>query len=768
MAPPVVRFALLYGAGLWAGLVVLAPHATLWSAGAVTVGGIAARRWAGVLAAVFAVGLAAGGVRARADRASCAAVWEPGPVAAILSIHDASGIRGLTRASVEHAVQGCGGTLRLRVPGPPLPAGRRVIAVGRYRPGAFTVDHARVLAGRPRFRFALRDRVARRLARLYGARTGVVEALVLGRRDDLPPALRGRFVQAGLAHLLAISGLHVGIIAAWLLLLGRPLVGRRRAWAFAVVATWAYVAFLGFPAPATRAAGFVTIRAVAALRQRHPPVGAVLAVAILVVLAVDPASVTAVGAWLSAAAVWGTAWGTGLLPERVHRLPMVRLAAASFGAVLATAPITAFSFGTVSPAGLVTNLVAVPLAGVVVPGVFGSLVVGSLLAGGAGVGLAALERVAEWGGVLPGGHLVGIAGWGFAWPWALLLAAAVWVERVRPTRRMAIRLILAAAGSWALVGVVGRFPRGSDGRLGLYVLDVGQGDAIAIRTPRDRWILVDAGPRGVTGDAGRRVVVPFLRRHRVSALTALIVTHGDADHVGGAVYATRELAPGLVLEPGQPVGSRLYLEFLGAVEAGGLDWRAARAGDTLTVDGITLAVLHPSAAWMAGELSPNENSVVLRVSYGCFDALLTGDIGAPAERLLLGDGVEADLLKVGHHGSAGGTTAEWLDAVRPKAAVVSVGRHNRYGHPAPSVVERLAARKIPVWRTDSSGTVTITTDGRYLSLNLDRNRTLGDWIRCSILRSLPSNDSSSSRRSCIRRPPVSLPACSTTSPLPRR
>jgi competence protein ComEC len=238
--------------------------------------------------------------------------------------------------------------------------------------------------------------------------------------------------------------------------------------------------------------------------------------------------------------------------------------------------------------------------------------------------------------------------------------------------------------------------------------------------------------------------------------------------VGGAVHVVRELAPALVLEPGQAVGSRPYLEFLGAVEAGGLDWRAARAGDTLTLDGVTLAVLHPSADWMAGQLSPNENSVVLRVSYGCFDALLAGDVGAPVEWALRGTRVEADLLKVGHHGSAGGTTDAWLDTVRPKAAVVSVGRTNRYGHPSSAVVRRLAARQIPLWRTDRGGTVTIETEGRYLTLAQGEPRTLGEGIRCWILRLLRSSDSSSIRRSCIRKPPVSLPACSTTSPLRRR
>ncbi len=553
---------------------------------------------------------------------------------------------------------------------------------------------------------------------------------MIGRREDLPPSLRNTFAAAGLAHLLAISGLHVGLLAGWLVLLLRRVASPGKAWVLSAAASWGYVALLGFPAPATRAAGFLTLHAAARLRQRHPPRSAVLAVAVFAVMLIEPAAVTAVGAWLSVAAVWGTGAAAAWLPAARRRHPAWRLAAASAGATLATAPITAFAFGTVAPALV----------------------------------LAAIERVAGAAAALPLGNVTGRSGLGFAVPWTALSVAVFWAAGRRGRPRSLVRRLpaLAATASWLLVALAAADRRDGEGSLTLHVLDVGQGDAIAMRTPRGRWVLVDAGPRSAAGDAGRAVVVPFLRRQGVQRLAVLVVSHGDADHLGGAPAVLRQLDPELVLEPGQPLGTRLYLEYLAALDAGGVPWRAARAGDTLVIDSVVVAVLHPTARWLERRVEPNENSVVLRVSYGCFDAVLTGDIGEPAERVLLQSVGQSEVLKVGHHGSAGSTTPEWLDAVAPAAAVISVGR-NAYGHPAATVLRRLAGRGTAVWRTDRGGAVTIETDGRYLTIIQGQATTLWEGIRCRIRQLSRLSGSFSSRSGCTRRPPVSLPSCSTTS-----
>jgi competence protein ComEC len=227
------------------------------------------------------------------------------------------------------------------------------------------------------------------------------------------------------------------------------------------------------------------------------------------------------------------------------------------------------------------------------------------------------------------------------------------------------------------------------------------------------------------------------------------------------------LDPELVLEPGQPVPTALYLEHLAAVDAGGMPWRAARAGDTLVMGSVRLAVIHPTEAWVSSHRETNENCVVLWLKYGEFDALFTGDIGWAAESALVERVGPIELLKVGHHGSAGSSGGPWLDRLRPLVAVISVGKDNHYGHPSPAALARLRERGIVVRRTDQGGTVTIRSDGRYFWVTREPT-SLPERLRCLITRWSPSNGSFSARRSCTAEPPVSFPTSSTTSPLPPR
>jgi competence protein ComEC len=365
------------------------------------------------------------------------------------------------------------------------------------------------------------------------------------------------------------------------------------------------------------------------------------------------------------------------------------------------------------------------------------------------------------------GVVAGDPGVAFMAPWAGGLLAAVWLVRRRPTWPVLTRRVLwaLAAASWAAVArdwwARDRYPG-----LTLHVLAVGQGDAIALRSPHGRWGLVDAGPRTMGVDAGRSVVAPFLRRQGVRSLDFVVVSHGDADHLGGVPSVLAAVPTALVLEPGQPLGTDLYGEYLRVVDQTGASWRAAREGDVLQWDGVRIEVLHPSAAWVRREARPNENSVVLRVTYGEFDALLSGDAGLPVESLLVGRLSRVELLKVGHHGSPGSTGGPWLTALGPRVAVVSVGV-NGYGHPAPGVLARLAAHGVAVFRTDRGGTVTVRTDGRYLGIDQGGAFPPGG-IACRLLDWLPSRASSSSRSGCSPKRPGSSPTSFTTWPSPPR
>ncbi len=540
----------------------------------------------------------------------------------------------------------------------------------------------------------------------------------MGRRGGIDPAINAAFARSGLVHLLSISGFHVGVVFGWAILLFRLLGARRGpAKVAATVAVFVYVAFLGWPAPAARAALLCGVGVWCAWRQRQPGAAPLLAVTCLLVTVLDPWALFDLGGWLSAAAFAGAMLFSRWSDRYVGKHALWRMLFASLGATLATAPVTALAFGSVALAGIVLNFLAIPLAAVAVPAVLASVAVAPLarpvaavLAAGGGLGLAGLETLARAGSALPMGAVVSAPGPGAALPWVAVLAAALWaLGRRNTSRRAALRV------GW-LVGIIGVFTASpfrrrlspDDGSgLALHFLSVGQGDAAVIHTPAGRWILVDAGPADDKHDAGRDVVLPFLVRHGVHRLAAFVLSHAHQDHVGGAESVLREIPADLIVEPAEPVEEPHYLHVLDLAATRGYRWHPGRAGDSLTVDGVRFLVVHPDTTWARWGEDLNDDSVVLLVRYGSFEAVLAGDLGIRAESLLAGRMGRVDLLKVGHHGSAGSSGIPWLRELRPKAAVVSVGP-NRYGHPSPPAMQRLAARGVEVWRTDRDGTVTVT------------------------------------------------------------
>jgi competence protein ComEC len=724
--PPILWIAIGFAAGLWAGL---AAWPVAWPAAALAVGVLVVARRAPV-AAACAVAAVAGlgwGAAARAGRATtCAGRWAagsaPAPRAAIVRLLDNAGPDGLV-VDATAVGSACRGALRLRwSPTNAARGGTTWVVVGSWLGtadrGLLRVRQARLLDAAPRGRGWWRGAIAARSAALFGSRAPLVDALVLGRRGDLEPEQRERYARSGLTHILSISGLHVGFIAAWLgVLLRLTPLGATGRFGVATAAMAAYVWLLGWPPPAARAALMLAVDGLGRARGRLVAPRGTIGLTVLVLLGADPWALRSLGAWLSVTAVAAVIWaGRQTARDRV----VVRLVTPSVAATLLTAPITAAAFGTVAPVGVLANLLAIPLAAVAVPGLFIALLVaaawdaaGAVFAGGAGLGLALLDLVAGAAAAVPGGHVVMPATPASGAVWAVVAAAAWWVWRVRRAGWTAAARVAFAAClvTWGLAarGAVRTLdaPRG----LTVHFLDVGQGDAAALRTPHGRWIVIDGGPRTPAGDAGRRVVVPFLRRHGVRQVALVVASHGDADHIGGLPAVVAAFRPLAVLEPGEPLGKPLYLEWLAAVEEAGAAWRTGRAGDRVTVDGVTLEVLSPDGAWLATPMDANEHSVVLLVRYGATRLLFAGDAGLPVEARLTGQVGPVDLLKVGHHGSRSATSAAWLTELRPRVAVISVGRDNRYGHPAGEVLERLARHDIPVLRTDRDGTITWTTDG---------------------------------------------------------
>ncbi len=311
--------------------------------------------------------------------------------------------------------------------------------------------------------------------------------------------------------------------------------------------------------------------------------------------------------------------------------------------------------------------------------------------------------------------------------WAIAAYDAALIVAVYCWKRQAPTAVIAfiAVGSAVVVAP----PIIPDHRLLITAIDVGQADAILIRTPLGHSLLVDAGgrlERGAGSEStaelvGERTVVPLLHRQGVRTIDALILSHPHGDHAGGIAPVLREIHVGEFADSGQTYGGYAYHDALETAFAAGVPSVYPRAGTMWrTDDGITLTFIGPSLPLLRNTRNDiNNNSIAFILQYRNVRMLFTGDAGAEAEQRFLSEGVDlhADVLKVGHHGSSYGSTPGFIAAVQPRYAIISVGRHNLFGHPAPQTLDTLARFGAHVYRTDKNGAVTIATDGRTVTIS---------------------------------------------------
>ena len=281
--------------------------------------------------------------------------------------------------------------------------------------------------------------------------------------------------------------------------------------------------------------------------------------------------------------------------------------------------------------------------------------------------------------------------------------------------------IAAAAIAVCVVAVaVGSTVRTVRHDLEVTFLDVGQGDSIVITTPDDHTMVVDTGRSSPTDDSGRKVVLPFLRSKGMNSIDALLLTHPDDDHIGGAVTILNRIRVGRLLVSAVPSNAPNYVRVLDTANKQRVPIFHLARGQTIDFHDSAFAdVLNPPANGSPSrEHADNNGSLVLRIRRDDTSILLTGDAEVEAEKDMISDGedLNADILKLGHHGSKTSSSDEFLDNVNPKVAIVSAGKHNLFGHPSPLVMDRVQSRRIRVFRTDRDGAITVTSDGHKLSI----------------------------------------------------
>ncbi len=628
----------------------------------------------------------------------------------------------------------CGVILRLSVVRGRAPAGSRVRVSGdatRGRGAILVMDAALRRTRGPNFLARWRATIGRGIDARFGSDAPIVRALLIADMRELSPTVRDRFSASGLSHMLSVSGLHVGLIAVAVSLLAQIIgLTRKRADLFVVSLTAFYVLVIGAPLPAVRAAVMLGAASLSVAAQRPTSAWAVLAVAAVVPL-LDPGAVTDLGFQLSmvgmvalvASGALGQRWAW--LSAGGWRGALYRSLVTSTAATLLTAPLVAATFGRISFVAPVSNLVAVPIMAVLQPMLFLAMALlpvgpaAQFVADACRPLLGGVDRIATIAAGFPGASVPVVTD-----DLSLALACAAATAFVLAcVLRFPGRALLAGTACVGLIAWRPLLPRGS-GVTELHVLDVGQGDAIALRTRRGQWVLFDAGRDWKSGDEGARSVVPYLSA-RGGDLVAFVMSHPHSDHVGGAASTLRALEPRWYFDPGFAGGSSSYRASLVAAQGARVAWRRVRPGDSLVVDEAVVSFLAPDSAWAASLDDPNDASAIARIRVGDVTILMTGDAEAAEERWLLAnrpDRLRADILKVAHHGSKTSSTPQFLAAVRPRLALVSVGTGNMYGHPSEEVMQSLAAHGAVALRTDRLGTIIVRTDGKTIEVEAGGER----------------------------------------------
>jgi competence protein ComEC len=572
----------------------------------------------------------------------------------------------------------------------------------------------------------IRARAARSIDRTFGDDAPLARALLIADQRQIPTEMRDRYAAAGLVHMLSISGLHVAVIAAAMELLFQVArMPRRAALLGSFVATGLYVMVIGAPPPALRSATMLGVAMISRFAQRPTSPWAAWAVGAFVPLIV-PRTALDVGYQLSvlgmcALVAAGSLWRRHL-DKRVDgwKGKASRELLTSLIACAVTAPLVAWMFGRLSIIAPLSNLVAAPIVTLAQPVLFLALLLAPMgaiahfLAQAVHPLLFAFDWIAWSAASVPGAAVTVTT----TIPVALLGAVAATALVVACVSRLPSRPAIVGLAGLALMAVFPAIPLTRSGDVELHVLDVGQGDAILLRTDAGRWVLFDAGPAWRGGDAGRSAVLPYILR-RGGTLEAFVLSHPHTDHVGGAASVLTAMHPRVYWDAAFAGGSDAYSLSLAAARKQGIEWHRVHPGDSVVIDGVTLTFLAPDSAWTVGLKDPNLASTIAIARFGLVRFLLVGDAERAEEDWLLDhhrDELRAEVLKVGHHGSSTSTSDAFLAAVHPDVAIISVGAGNKYGHPSLDVLRALSQFGAQVLRTDEAGTVIVRTDGARVEI----------------------------------------------------
>lgn len=556
----------------------------------------------------------------------------------------------------------------------------------------------------------------------------IAKALLLGYKNELEGDTRQAFARAGLSHIMAVSGLHVGLVIApfWLII---PFFWTRKhgtkiGLALLILILFFYAGITGFSAPVLRASVMAILLTYGKLFSKSADSINLMGIAALVILIFDPNQLFEIGFQLSFSAVLIILL---ILPVIQSKIPYwvrikwygtpVMVIVISLVVQFGLYPLQAYYFGEVSIISPIANALFVPFLGIVVPLSLLTLII-ALFAPSIGFvinypSLLFLELLNDF---------VSFSS-SLSWAWLevrkpsgfIFLFWSLFVLMIGSWRNPSIKWKLMICSLSALVLIQGTQVVQSfqPPKLRIIVFDVGQGDASLVQTPSGKNFLIDAGTWSPGSNSGEQILLPYFKENNITKIDAVFLSHPHADHIGGIIDLINNIDIDTIYNSGYKYDSKLYQNYLQLAESKQIPVVSLRSGININLDPeLLILTLGPEGS--VYNTDPNQHSLILNIIYGENEFLFTGDAGEDQERRVVenyNDLLDTDFLKVGHHGSRTSSELFFLDKVTPEISVVSVAKNNRFKHPHPEAMDRLISTQSEIYLTSRHKALIFESDG---------------------------------------------------------